>query len=138
MPKLLTITSLMALSVICFADPSLLPMSPITLVVPVQKLLPKPYEFGFEFGDGLGMSQHRREVADGMGTVKGSYGYVDPQGVNRIVDYTADNDGFKAVIRSNEPGTANQDTANVEYIIQFPPAVNAAQELNSILSNTLI
>ena len=38
----------------------------------------------------------------------GSYGYVDSYGIYRQVDYVADKDGFRATIKTNEPGTANQ------------------------------
>ncbi|GFY69134.1 cuticle protein 16.8 [Trichonephila inaurata madagascariensis] len=72
---------------------------------------PRPYEFGYEFGDGQGMNQHRRESSDGAGKVKGSYSYTDPFGVYRNVEYQADADGYRAVIKSNEPGLSNQNAA---------------------------
>lgn len=90
-------------------------------IVPVQKVSPKPYEFGYKIADGLGMKQHRQEVADATGAVKGSYGYVDELGVSRVVEYTADDEGYKAVIRTNEPGIASQNSANVMYYVQPPP-----------------
>ncbi|GFY66186.1 cuticle protein 16.8 [Trichonephila inaurata madagascariensis] len=46
-------------------------LEPVPVVQP-----PKPYNYGFQFGDGLGMSQFRQESADGTGEVKGSYGYM--------------------------------------------------------------
>ncbi|GFS50737.1 hypothetical protein NPIL_169601 [Nephila pilipes] len=30
---------------------------------------PRPYEFGYKLGDGLDMTQHRREVSDGTEAV---------------------------------------------------------------------
>ncbi|KAG8186887.1 hypothetical protein JTE90_023776 [Oedothorax gibbosus] len=81
----------------------------------------KPYQFGFELEDGFGMSQYRSEASDGTGVVKGSYGYMDPKGVYRKVEYTADNNGYRAVIRSNEPGTANQNVADALFIVEPPP-----------------
>lgn len=97
------------------------PLKPTkSLLVSEEKNLLKPYEFGFRFGDGLGMNQHRKEVADENG-VKGSYGYIDASGVSRVVEYTADEGGYKAIIRTNEPGIVAQNAANVVYHVQSPP-----------------
>ncbi|GFR28688.1 cuticle protein 16.8 [Trichonephila clavata] len=82
---------------------------------------PRPYEFGYEFGDGQGMNQHRRESSDGAGKVKGSYSYTDPFGVYRNVEYQADADGYRAVIKSNEPGLSNQNAADTTFIVEPPP-----------------
>lgn len=38
----------------------------------------------------------------------GSYGYTDSYGIYRQVDYIADKHGFRATIKTNEPGTANE------------------------------
>ncbi|GFT48152.1 cuticle protein 16.8 [Nephila pilipes] len=100
-------------------------LEPAPLIQPVVQP-PRPYTFGFQFGDGLGMTQYRRESADGAGMVKGSYGYVDPLGVTRSVEYNAGADGYRAVIKSNEPGLTNQASADAVYIVQpSPPAVVA-------------
>lgn len=40
--------------------------------------------------------------------ITGSYGYTDSYGIYRQVDYVADKNGFRATIKTNEPGTANQ------------------------------
>ncbi|XP_054711725.1 cuticle protein 10.9-like [Uloborus diversus] len=82
---------------------------------------PKPYEFGYDFGDGLGMTQQRRESADGTGRVQGSYSYLDPLGVARKVEYKADAGGFKATIHSNEPGLNSHNAADATYFVQPPP-----------------
>ncbi|XP_015930114.3 cuticle protein 10.9-like [Parasteatoda tepidariorum] len=89
----------------------------------------KPYQFGFELEDGFGMSQYRSESSDGSGAVKGSYGYMDPFGVYRKVEYTADDNGYRAVIRSNEPGTANQNVADALFIVEPPPEGVVNQDL---------
>ncbi|GBM90028.1 hypothetical protein AVEN_209237-1 [Araneus ventricosus] len=74
---------------------------------------PTPYKFGYEVKD-HGGSQHRHEEGDGHGHVKGSYGYVDEKGIHREVHYVADKGGFRAEVKTNEPGTANQDPAEVK------------------------
>ena len=38
----------------------------------------------------------------------GSYGYTDGHGIYRQVDYVADKNGFRASIKTNEPGTSDQ------------------------------
>ncbi|GFQ90558.1 cuticle protein 16.8 [Trichonephila clavata] len=99
-------------------------LEPIPVVQP-----PKPYNYGFQFGDGLGMSQFRQESADGTGEVKGSYGYIDPYGATRNVEYNAGADGYRAVIKSNEPGLANHAPADAVYVVQPPPPAVVAQGL---------
>lgn len=94
----------------------------------------KPYQFGFELEDGFGMSQYRSEASDGTGVVKGSYGYMDPMGVYRKVEYTADNNGYRAVIRSNEPGTANQNVADALFIVEPPPPGVMQQDVRNDIS----
>ncbi|KAF8773293.1 Cuticle protein 16.8 like protein [Argiope bruennichi] len=74
---------------------------------------PIPYKFGYEVKDHEG-SQHRHEEGDGHGNVRGSYGYVDHKGIHREVHYVADKGGFRAEVKTNEPGTANQDPAQVK------------------------
>ena len=46
-------------------------------------------------------------------TIAGSYGYTDPYGIYRFVEYVADKHGFRASIKTNEPGTASQNPADV-------------------------
>ncbi|KAG1671211.1 Cuticle protein 16.8 [Nymphon striatum] len=74
----------------------------------------KPYEFGFNTKDEYDTQINRQESGDGYGNVKGSYGYTDAYGLYRQVEYTADDYGFKAQIKTNEPGTANQNPADVQ------------------------
>ncbi|CAL1284095.1 unnamed protein product [Larinioides sclopetarius] len=107
------------------------PAVPVVPVLPIQDLQPRPYQYGYAFADGLGMSQHRNEFADGTGAVKGAYGYQDPLGVYRNVEYTADKDGYKAVIRSNEPGTSNHVAADAVYVVELPPPAAVAHGLRS-------
>ncbi|KAF8767189.1 cuticle protein 10.9-like [Argiope bruennichi] len=102
----------------------------VQLSQPVVQL--PQYKYGYEFGDGLGMSQYHHESADGAGSVKGSYGYQDNIGVYRNVEYTADADGFKPIIKSNEPGLSNHIAADAPYIVQSPPPAAVLQGLRPV------
>ncbi|KAG1666215.1 Cuticle protein 10.9 [Nymphon striatum] len=72
-----------------------------------------PYKFSYDIKDDYNNQMNRQESGDGYGNVQGSYGYQDAYGVYRQVEYTADDYGFKANIKTNEPGTANQNPADV-------------------------
>lgn len=65
---------------------------------------------------------NRQESSDNNGAVRGSYGYTDPYGVFRHVDYVADEYGFRAEVKSNEPGMGTQSPANVVIYAEPPPA----------------
>lgn len=80
----------------------------------------EPFEFGYDMNDGQGNIQHRKEVSNGIETI-GSYGYRDFLGVYRLVNYIADKDGFRAFIKSNEPGVASAGSANVVVMAESPP-----------------
>jgi len=75
---------------------------------------PKPFQYGYTSVDEYGTEQSRQESGDPSGVVTGSYGYRDPAtGLYRIVEYVADENGFRANVRTNEPGTANANPADV-------------------------
>jgi len=74
------------------------------------------YEFNYEITDPLGAKNYRFERGDTNSNVEGSYGLQDTDGRMRVVDYWADKqNGFRAKIRSNEPGVGNQDAADAIY-----------------------
>ncbi|KAF8767248.1 shematrin-like protein 3 [Argiope bruennichi] len=79
---------------------------------------PQPFKFGYSVKDKHG-EQHREEVGDGK-NVKGSYGFTDARGIHRQVNYVADHGGFRAEVKTNEPGTANQNPAAVHIISDAP------------------
>ncbi|KAF8767235.1 Cuticle protein 16.8 like protein [Argiope bruennichi] len=79
---------------------------------------PQPFKFGYSVKDKHG-EQHREEVGDGK-NVKGSYGFTDARGIHRQVNYVADHGGFRAEVKTNEPGTANQNPAAVHIISNAP------------------
>ncbi|GBM78337.1 hypothetical protein AVEN_27934-1 [Araneus ventricosus] len=75
------------------------------------------------------MSQYRHEYSDGTGSVKGSYGFMDPPGQYRNVEYVAGVDGFKAAITSNEAGLSKHAVGDAIYEIQPPPPAAMVQGL---------
>ncbi|XP_035219097.1 uncharacterized protein LOC118192281 isoform X1 [Stegodyphus dumicola] len=77
---------------------------------------PQPYIFGYELKDENGATQSRKEQGDDYGNKRGSYGYTDGYGIYRQVDYIADAHGFRAIVKTNEPGTENQDPADVKML----------------------
>lgn len=79
-----------------------------------------PYNFIFNHNDGLGTMQHREEKKDEDGVVRGSYGYRDAWGTYRHVSYEAGRNGFKAVVRTNEPGVKNRNSADVAVVAESP------------------
>jgi len=74
----------------------------------------QPYGFGYDVEDGHGNKQWRHEKSHQPWHVTGSYGYKDKHGIMREVDYVADKHGFRAKVRTNEPGTAPKDPADVK------------------------
>ncbi|XP_025016910.1 histidine-rich glycoprotein [Tetranychus urticae] len=73
------------------------------------------YEFGYDIVDPWGAKNYRQESGDGWGNKWGSYGIRDSDGRLRIVEYVADGHGFRAKIKTNEPGTSNKDSAAAIY-----------------------
>ncbi|KAH7643925.1 cuticle protein 10.9 [Dermatophagoides farinae] len=71
---------------------------------------PHPYNFAYEEKD-ANFTITRQEEMDEHGTVKGSYSYIDRDGVFRTVNYIADENGFRAAVQSNEPGLTNSAPA---------------------------
>ncbi|CAG2114774.1 unnamed protein product [Medioppia subpectinata] len=79
---------------------------------------PEPYQFGYNAADEYGTQWNRQEVADGSGAVRGSYGYRDASGIYRTVEYVADDvNGFRANVKSNEPGLISSAPAGVTYTV---------------------
>ncbi|GFQ64211.1 cuticle protein 16.8 [Trichonephila clavata] len=89
--------------------------------VPIHHHAPQPYKFGYSIKDHHG-EQHREESGDGGHAVRGSYGFTDARGIRRQVHYVADHGGFRAEVKTNEPGTANQNPAAVHLISDAPYA----------------
>jgi hypothetical protein len=65
--------------------------------------LAEPFSFNYDVKDEYGNGQYRREEGDSNGVVRGSYGYTDANGLYRIVDYVADQDGFRGSFNIDFP-----------------------------------
>ncbi|CAL1291480.1 unnamed protein product [Larinioides sclopetarius] len=85
----------------------------IAQVAIVASLVAVALAFGHDDHHG---EQHREESGDGGHAVRGSYGFTDARGIHRQVHYVADHGGFRAEVKTNEPGTANQNPAAVHMI----------------------
>ncbi|XP_035214031.1 cuticle protein 10.9-like [Stegodyphus dumicola] len=114
---------LAAVAVLVVVEASVIPVHQ-PLHYPVHHA-PQPYKFGYIIKDHHG-EQHREEVGDGVSGVKGSYGFTDDRGIHRQVNYVADHAGFRAQVKTNEPGTANQNPAAVQVISSAPYAGHVA------------
>ncbi|KAG1658868.1 Cuticle protein 16.8 [Nymphon striatum] len=86
---------------------------------------PQPFEFAYEIVDDYYNTQARQESGDEYGNVKGSYSQKNAEGLERVVEYVADEGGFRAIVKTNEPGTDNQNSADVE-ITADPVVVKVA------------
>ncbi|XP_055934265.1 cuticle protein 14-like [Argiope bruennichi] len=68
------------------------------------------YAFGYDEGHATGATF--RKEAGSNGVVAGSYGLAVADGRQRVVNYVADAAGFRADIKTNEPGVEPKDPAN--------------------------
>lgn len=73
------------------------------------------YKFDYTVSNADG-GQFRREGTDELGRVIGSYGLSLGDGRERVVDYIADKHGFRAHVRSNEPGVASSESDAVTVV----------------------
>ncbi|XP_076334991.1 cuticle protein 14-like isoform X2 [Tachypleus tridentatus] len=72
------------------------------------------YAFNYDIVDPLGATNGRWEAGDGYGNKRGAYSLTDIDGRARRVEYVADGAGFRAVVKTNEPGTAASAPAVVK------------------------
>ena len=76
------------------------------------------------------------EYDDDTQTHQRTRSYTDPLGIFRVVEYIADENGFRASIRTNEPGVGKApnngaDPASVIYEIDPHPSAAAAAASSS-------
>lgn len=83
---------------------------------------PEPYSFGYS-----NENSARSESGDARGVVRGFYRINGPEG-SRLVEYIADENGFRANINTNEFGTESRSPANVELHSSQPLAKDLALE----------
>jgi len=102
--------------------------------VPLSQPLPEPispYSFGYT-ADAIDGSSSRQESSDGSGVVRGSYSVLSAVGGKRIVNYIADENGFRAQIQTNEFGTEAKNPADVTLLSSQPPAEEIALKFGSL------
>ncbi|CAL1297313.1 unnamed protein product [Larinioides sclopetarius] len=73
------------------------------------------YRFSYSVANGEG-EQFRSEGTDALGRVVGSYGLKHSDGTHRVVEYVADKDGFRAEVKSNEPGLVSAEAADASIV----------------------
>ncbi|KAM7282463.1 hypothetical protein ISCGN_002613 [Ixodes scapularis] len=83
--------------------------------VAVDVVAPQANKFGYNIVDNYGNHQSRHEVSDAHNRRVGSYSFTDAHGRARKVSYVADGHGFRAVVHTNEPGTAASRPAAAAY-----------------------
>ncbi|CAL1290251.1 unnamed protein product [Larinioides sclopetarius] len=109
----------------------------VALSQPVDPLAqPTPYSFSYNSNTEDGGSSGHQESGDGSGRVTGSFTVTDLEGHNRVVDYIADENGFRATVRTNEPGTANLNSADVTMESTGDDGGIAAAYSGSLSANT--
>ncbi|KAL1441015.1 hypothetical protein MTO96_008937 [Rhipicephalus appendiculatus] len=93
---------------------------------------PQPYQFGYETQDEYGNRQSRHEQDAGNGVKTGMYGFRDAAGLFRQVQYVADHRGFRAWVKTNEPGTQDSAPASARIESQQPPAAHIASAASAV------
>lgn len=85
------------------------------------------YKFGYDTGSGAAGQSFREETRLDDGTVKGAYGYVDANGKQRIVKYTAGKMGFVVEDDKEAPGQGGAPAAAPVQERPRPQPVQAPQ-----------
>ncbi|GBN03901.1 Adult-specific rigid cuticular protein 15.5 [Araneus ventricosus] len=76
--------------------------------------------YAFNYGTA---NNARAEIGDAAGNKQGSYTITDADGRARRVDYVADAAGFRASVKTNEPGTALSAPASAAIVSPYAPPV---------------
>ncbi|XP_058811941.1 larval cuticle protein A3A-like isoform X2 [Topomyia yanbarensis] len=96
--------------------------APLTKTIVADEYDPNPqYSFSYGISDGLTGDQKSQQESRNGDVVQGSYSVVDPDGLQRTVDYTADpHNGFNAVVRREPLGV--KAVAAAPSIVSQPAA----------------
>ncbi|CAB3364716.1 Hypothetical predicted protein [Cloeon dipterum] len=86
----------------------------------VQHNLDGTYHFGYDTGSGEHQS-YREEKRFPGGRIEGKYGYVDPDGVLRVVEYVADQRGYRSRLTTQNVNSG----FSVPFIGPIPPPLLA-------------
>lgn len=86
---------------------------------------PIPYSFNYANQDAEGSHTHE-ESGDGSGRVQGRYTISLADGRTRTVTYTADENGYRAEVVTNEQGTESKNPADVVIQSSALPGPEAA------------
>ncbi|XP_053682469.1 larval cuticle protein A3A-like [Sabethes cyaneus] len=108
--------------------------APITKTVVADEYDPNPqYSFSYGISDALtGDSKSQQESRNGD-VVQGSYSVVDPDGIKRTVEYTADpHNGFNAVVHREPLGVKTIAAAPVAKVVAAAPVAYAAPVAKTI------
>lgn len=92
---------------------------------PVENYPPIPYSFNYANQDAEGSHTHE-ESGDGSGRVQGRYTISLADGRTRTVTYTADENGYRAEVVTNEQGTESKNPADVVIQSSALPGPEAA------------
>lgn len=78
---------------------------------------PRSYHYQYAVHDPTtGDVKSQNEVGDGLGTVRGTYSLVEPDGSTRVVEYTADDEhGFQAEVKRIEPQHKDDDDGGEQH-----------------------
>ncbi|XP_064454842.1 cuticle protein 16.8-like [Ornithodoros turicata] len=85
------------------------------IAVAQENFPPQPYSFSFDSTDEFGTRLTQTESGDEGNRKTGTYGYQSADGTYRKVDYVADENGFRATVDTNEPGTKAESPADVQF-----------------------
>ncbi|PNF14884.1 hypothetical protein B7P43_G05135 [Cryptotermes secundus] len=84
------------------------------------------YHFGYDTGL-MRYQSFREEVRDPTGRIKGKFGFIDPRGLLRITEYTADKLGYRKQVSYISRHFAKTGHATAQAVIrQLPTAVARA------------
>ncbi|XP_076260085.1 uncharacterized protein LOC143196307 [Rhynchophorus ferrugineus] len=102
---------------------------------------PRPYAFEYGVSDPhTGDHKTQWETKDKEGTVKGSYSLLEADGTTRIVDYIADEHGFRAVVKKVGAHGASVEThgaAEPEHPAQAVAVATALKSHQTIIDEPL-